>query len=171
MKLKIIIILPYLSIFIGSCIGQQVPLSITESKQLYEKQKKISEGYANSAAWARKRAIEKKSLRSLSVSDTIWIIERIAEIGAPVISTYLWSDKRDTIIKYNGSSEFNSSKVSYHTFNDPLKVLTEKFDTATIQAHKDKSYIGAPYVFITRITKNQIVTYGFSDITPFDYFK
>jgi hypothetical protein len=49
---------------------------------LYKKQQALNKGYAVGARWGRSKVLEKKVLNTINKFDTLWVIERVEEVGA-----------------------------------------------------------------------------------------
>ena len=96
-------------------------------------QHRYSGPYANSVKYARSVAYKHKIFLNTGINDTIFIIERVADIGAPLLSSYMWDSKRIRVIKYEVWPTFKSTYFEYSTFDDPLCLLTEKMDTIGIK--------------------------------------
>jgi hypothetical protein len=138
------------------------------SDSLYNKQKQQSKAVADATKWVRILAIKNKVFNKVDIKDTIWIIERVDEVDKSV-KTYMWDQKRTKVIKYGNYMSYEFITIPYSKFDDPLKIITEEFDSLSIK--NKTSYLGAYRVFISRIINKDVQTFYFSDVTPLQYFK
>ena len=133
--------------------------------KLFIEQKKIFPGFAGSAYYSRSQAILDNDFKELlnSEFDTLWMIERIAEVDQSSYSI-VWTSARETVISYNvDSNGIILNKGKYDVFSDNLKYTVEKFDTTKLKDNEG-IVLGAPRVFISMISDKKIKTYYFRDI-------
>jgi hypothetical protein len=133
--------------------------------KLFIEQKKIFPGFAGSAYYSRSQAILDNDFKELlnSEFDTLWMIERIAEVDQSSYSI-VWTSARETVISYNvDSNGIILNKGKYDVFSDNLKYTVEKFDTTKL-TDNEGIVLGAPRVFISMISDKKIKTYYFRDI-------
>lgn len=132
--------------------------------KLFIEQKKIFPGFAGSAYYSRSQAILDNDFKELlnSEFDTLWMIERIAEVDQSSYSI-VWTSARETVISYNvDSNGIILNKGKYDVFSDNLKYTVEKFDTTKL-TDNEGIVLGAPRVFISMISDKKIKTYYFRD--------
>lgn len=134
--------------------------------KLFIEQKKIFPGFAGSAYYSRSQAILDNDFKELlnSEFDTLWMIERIAEVDQSSHSI-VWTSARETVIYYEvrRAKGIVLNKGKYDVFNDNLKYTVEKFDTTKLKDNEG-IVLGAPRVFISMISDKKIKTYYFPDI-------
>lgn len=135
---------------------------------LAQAQHQYQAAVANSPQYARKVAQKHGIFPRLAAQDTLFIVERVAETGAPLLMSYLWTSRRDCVVRYQSWPVFKSTVLPYKSFDDPLRPLTEQMDTAKIL--RGTSFLDAPKVFISQVQRERFIsTYYFSDVTPLLY--
>jgi hypothetical protein len=123
----------------------------------------------------RLQLIKDKAYDKLSDADTLWMIERNSVEYPPNIWGAVWNSNRDSVLLYehvfreitkDHKDLFITTVlyISYLDCKDSLKLITENFDTTTINKNKTVILDGSG-VFISQIVNgNQVKTYSFADI-------
>lgn len=135
--------------------------------RLFTKQVALNHGYANITKLVRNK-LPRSSIKNIVSCDTIFLIERVDEVTKRVEGS-IWCSNNKTVVSYNNNTkDIDFTKIDIHKFRDPLKEITERFDTMSI--NRTSTYLGASQVFVSQIAGSNIRTYFFSDITSPSFF-
>ncbi len=127
------------------------------STDLFQYQSVFDTRLAIASLWERKVLIQK---HSEICSDTIFLIERIDEPSLQAQNT-IWTSKRDMVLDYSREGALKNTMYKYSDWSDPLKNVTERFDTLSI---RKVLLLGGYRTFITQIIPDKgINTFCFSD--------
>ncbi|MDR7130999.1 hypothetical protein J2X69_003358 [Algoriphagus sp. 4150] len=157
----ILIIIVFVFSVILSCNSSKMFSEGDILDRLFIEQKKISPVMADNFDYCRRIAISKKEYRSLTQSkfDTLWLIERANEVDLSS-SIAAWNSNRDFVVIFELDIDgFNIKEIDYNSFKDPLKTITESFDTKVVDSNHD--VLGSKKVFISFVSKQSLVTLGF----------
>lgn len=136
--------------------------------ELYTAQKQYPGQYADATHYGQLKARQAHLFPRVGVGDTLFLLERVADIGAPLISAYLWDNHRQQVTKYESYPVFGHQKFPYSTFDDPLRSATERLDSVRLRQLQHQ-ILDFPIVYISRLYRGGVDTYRFRDVTPFDY--
>ncbi|SMD45747.1 hypothetical protein SAMN00777080_4412 [Aquiflexum balticum DSM 16537] len=134
-------------------------------EKLYIDQRKLNPTIAKNLDYSRRMANNESDFNELFKSefDTLWLIERVDEVDLSTFS-FAWTSNRDDVLLFNvDHNGVIVNRERYSNFNDPLITVVEKFDTASISGKE--SPLGAKRVFISGISKQEVRTFYFTDIT------
>jgi len=132
-------------------------------ERLFLEQEKLSPTMAINFDYSRRMANKTMDFKLLLQNDfdTLWLIERVDEVDMST-SSVAWTSDRDVVVLFEvGFDDYTVKKVGYKYFEDPLKSTTEKFDT--VSTNTNESPLGAKRVFISKISKQMIRTFYFTD--------